>query len=63
MWLVAVQPVELLDIFKIRSVFSEIRKLNAHERILLEKESIEAALPKQLRDFKDRDFGHSYGLI
>jgi hypothetical protein len=45
MRLVAVQTIEFLDILKIRSVFGEIREFNAHERILLEKKSIEAALP------------------
>jgi hypothetical protein len=63
MRLVAVQAIEFLDILKIRSVFGEIREFNAHERILLEKKSVEAALPKQLRDFKDRDLGHGDGFI
>ena len=63
MWLVAIQPVEFFHIFEIWSIFSKIREFNTHERVVLEIESIEAALPKELRDLKDWDLGHSCGLI
>jgi hypothetical protein len=62
-WLVAIQSVKFFHILEIRSVFSEICKFNAHKGVFFEVESIEAALPEELRDVKDRDLGHSGGFV
>jgi len=62
-WLVAIKSIELFDVFKVRSVFGKVSKLNAHEWILFKVEGVESALPKQERDFKYGDLGHCRGFI